>query len=406
MMKAYVVESILGILALDEQGAILAVKRFDGEAPEIAEKLAELERGRIIDELTSLINELKGKGFTEIVVEDEELGRNLAAWDKTLHIQVKPGNNVVLLFRSKIDNYLSKIGVTEEKYRDLFHQIALELTKMKVREAAEKRDLFIAQAISAMDEVTKTINLFASRVREWYGLHFPEMDDIVRDHKDYVRLVYEIGERSNYTKENLKDYDLPEEVLTKLVNAAKTSMGANITEFDLQAMKNLAKITLDLYDLRTSLQEYIDEAMKEVAPNIRGLVGPLLGARLIALAGGLSKLAILPASTIQVLGAEKALFRALRTGGKPPKHGVIFQHPEIHRAPRWQRGKIARALAAKLAIAARIDAFTGEYKAEELKEELEKRIKEIKTLYAKPPVRKTPPSKPKRRKKKRKKGRR
>ncbi|RLE66918.1 MAG: C/D box methylation guide ribonucleoprotein complex aNOP56 subunit [Thermoprotei archaeon] len=405
-MKAYVVESILGILALDEQGAILAVKRFDGEAPEIAEKLAELERGRIIDELTSLINELKGKGFTEIVVEDEELGRNLAAWDKTLHIQVKPGNNVVLLFRSKIDNYLSKIGVTEEKYRDLFHQIALELTKMKVREAAEKRDLFIAQAISAMDEVTKTINLFASRVREWYGLHFPEMDDIVRDHKDYVRLVYEIGERSNYTKENLKDYDLPEEVLTKLVNAAKTSMGANITEFDLQAMKNLAKITLDLYDLRTSLQEYIDEAMKEVAPNIRGLVGPLLGARLIALAGGLSKLAILPASTIQVLGAEKALFRALRTGGKPPKHGVIFQHPEIHRAPRWQRGKIARALAAKLAIAARIDAFTGEYKAEELKEELEKRIKEIKTLYAKPPVRKTPPSKPKRRKKKRKKGRR
>jgi len=406
MMKAYVVESILGILALDEQGAILAVKRFDGEAPEIAEKLAELERGRIIDELTSLINELKGKGFTEIVVEDEELGRNLAAWDKTLHIQVKPGNNVVLLFRSKIDNYLSKIGVTEEKYRDLFHQIALELTKMKVREAAEKRDLFIAQAISAMDEVTKTINLFASRVREWYGLHFPEMDDIVRDHKDYVRLVYEIGERSNYTKENLKDYDLSEEVLTKLVNAAKTSMGANITEFDLQAMKNLAKITLDLYDLRTSLQEYIDEAMKEVAPNIRGLVGPLLGARLIALAGGLSKLAILPASTIQVLGAEKALFRALRTGGKPPKHGVIFQHPEIHRAPRWQRGKIARALAAKLAIAARIDAFTGEYKAEELKEELEKRIKEIKTLYAKPPVRKTPPSKPKRRKKKRKKGRR
>jgi len=183
-------------------------------------------------------------------------------------------------------------------------------------------------------------------------------------------------------------------------------MGASITEFDLQAMRSLAKLTLDLYDLRAALQEYIDEAMKEVAPNIRGLVGPLLGARLIALAGGLSKLAILPASTIQVLGAEKALFRALRTGGKPPKHGVIFQHPEIHRAPRWQRGKIARALAAKLAIAARIDAFTGEYKAEELKEELEKRIKEIKTLYAKPPVRKTPPSKPRRRKKKKRRSRR
>ena len=146
--------------------------------------------------------------------------------------------------------------------------------------------------------------------------------------------------------------------------------------------------------------------MLEVAPNIRGLVGPLLGARLISLAGGLSRLARLPASTIQVLGAEKALFRALRTGGRPPKHGVIFQYPAIHRSPRWQRGKIARALAAKLAIAARIDAFTGEYKADELKEELEKRIEEIKTLYAKPPKRPRPISKKPSRGKKRKRGRR
>ncbi len=405
-MKAYIVENVVGVLALNDQGEVVAVKRFDGEVSQIAEKLAELERGKIVDELADLINELKKKGFTEIIVEDEELGRNLAVWDKSLQIHVKPGNSVASLFREEPSGYLSKIGVSEKKYRELFYQIALELTKMKVREAAEKRDLFVAQAISAMDEVTKTINLFASRIREWYGLHFPEMDEIVKDHKDYVKLVYEIGERSNYTMEKLKDYDLPEDVLKKLVNAAKASMGASITEFDLQAMRNLAKLTLDLYDLRAALQEYIDEAMKEVAPNIRGLVGPLLGARLIALAGGLSKLAILPASTIQVLGAEKALFRALRTGGKPPKHGVIFQHPEIHRAPRWQRGKIARALAAKLAIAARIDAFTGEYKAEELKEELEKRIKEIKTLYAKPPVRKTPPSKPRRRKKKKRRSRR
>lgn len=405
-MKAYIVENVVGVLALNDQGEVVAVRRFDGEISQVTEKLAELERGKIVDELADLISELKKKGFTEIIVEDEELGRNLAVWDKTLQIHVKPGNSVVSLFREKLNSYLSKIGVSEKKYRELFYQIALELTKIKVREAAEKRDLFIAQAISAMDEITKTINLFASRIREWYGLHFPEMDDIVKDHKDYVKLVYEISERSNYTMEKLKDYDLPEDVLRKLVNAAKASMGASITEFDLQAMRNLAKLTLDLYDLRAALQEYIDEAMKEVAPNIRGLVGPLLGARLIALAGGLSKLAILPASTIQVLGAEKALFRALRTGGKPPKHGVIFQHPEIHRAPRWQRGKIARALAAKLAIAARIDAFTGEYKAEELKEELEKRIKEIKTLYAKPPVRKTPPSKTRRRKKERRRSRR
>ncbi|RLE77923.1 MAG: C/D box methylation guide ribonucleoprotein complex aNOP56 subunit, partial [Thermoprotei archaeon] len=263
-MKAYIVENVVGVLALNDQGEVVAVKRFDGEISQITEKLAELERGKIVDELADLISELKKKGFTEIIVEDEELGRNLAVWDKTLQIHVKPGNSVASLFREKLNSYLSKIGVSEEKYRELFYQIALELTKMKVREAAEKRDLFVAQAISAMDEVTKTINLFASRIREWYGLHFPEMDDIVKDHKDYVKLVYEIGERSNYTMEKLKDYDLPEDVLRKLVNAAKASMGASITEFDLQAMRSLAKLTLDLYDLRAALQEYIDEAMKEV----------------------------------------------------------------------------------------------------------------------------------------------
>ena len=127
--------------------------------------------------------------------------------------------------------------------------------------------------------------------------------------------------------------------------------------------------------------------MKEVAPNVTALVGPLLGARLLSLAGSLEELAKLPASTIQVLGAEKALFRALRTGGKPPKHGVIFQFPEIRRSPRWQRGKIARALATKLAIAARVDYFTGRYIGDELKKKLMERIDEIKKLYPKPPKR-------------------
>lgn len=156
-------------------------------------------------------------------------------------------------------------------------------------------------------------------------------------------------------------------------------------DWDLDQLKIYADIFLRLNAYREKLAVYIDEAMEEVAPNVRELVGPLLGARLIKLAGGLARMAFLPASTIQVLGAEKALIRALRTGGKPPKHGVIFQYPDIFRSPRWQRGKIARALAAKLAIAAKADAFTDNFIAPRLKEELLKRIQEIKTLYAKPP---------------------
>jgi len=134
----------------------------------------------------------------------------------------------------------------------------------------------------------------------------------------------------------------------------------------------------------------LDSVMDEVAPNTRALVGSLLGARLIALAGGLTNLAKLPASTVQVLGAEKALFRSLRTGTRPPKHGIIFQHSIIHEAKRWQRGKIARALAGKLTIATRIDAFGGKYVGDQLRVDLEKRIEEIKERYVEAP----PPKKP------------
>ncbi len=141
--------------------------------------------------------------------------------------------------------------------------------------------------------------------------------------------------------------------------------------------------------------------MDEVAPNLKALVGGAkLAARLMSLAGGLKELAMMPASTIQVLGAEKALFRHLRTGAKPPKHGVIFQYPAINRSPWWQRGKIARALAGKLAIAARVDYFSGEYIGEELKKELEQRIQEIKEKYPNPPKRKAKPEKKKKEKKK------
>ncbi|MEM3586194.1 MAG: hypothetical protein QXO71_02635, partial [Candidatus Jordarchaeaceae archaeon] len=127
-----------------------------------------------------------------------------------------------------------------------------------------------------------------------------------------------------------------------------------------------------------------------VAPNVNGIIGPLLGARLISLAGGINELARLPSSITQILGAEKALFRSKKTGAPPPKHGVIFRHAEINTAPWWQRGKIARVYAGKLAIAARIDAFSGEYVAEELKKDIARRIAQIKEKYPKPP-----PHKPK-----------
>ncbi|PIX31908.1 C/D box methylation guide ribonucleoprotein complex aNOP56 subunit, partial [Candidatus Bathyarchaeota archaeon CG_4_8_14_3_um_filter_42_8] len=155
---------------------------------------------------------------------------------------------------------------------------------------------------------------------------------------------------------------------------------------------------------RQTLENYLDKVMEEVAPNTKAIAGSLLGARLIALAGGLTNLARRPASTVQVLGAEKALFRSLKTGTRPPKHGIIFQHTYLHEAKKWHRGKIARALAGKLAIAARVDSFGGRCMGEELKAGLEKRIEEIREKYVEPPP--IPVRKPEREKEKWRKSRR
>jgi nucleolar protein 56 len=162
-------------------------------------------------------------------------------------------------------------------------------------------------------------------------------------------------------------------------------MGAELTEADLLQIQFLAKNTLDMYKLREGMETYIDKTMEEVAPNTKTIVGALLGARLIAIAGGLQNLARKPSSTMQVLGAEKALFRSIKTGARPPKHGLIFQHTLIHDAQRWQRGKIARAIAGKLAIAVRTDAFAGKYAGDKLKKALDKRIEEIRKKYPEPP---------------------
>jgi nucleolar protein 56 len=246
------------------------------------------------------------------------------------------------------------------------------------------------QAIQTIDDLDKTVNLFMSRVREWYGLHFPEVDRLIEKHETYARLVSKLGRRENFTVENLEKEGLPEARAEQIAKIAEKSMGADLEEDDFDQIQTLCKNTLQLYDMRQALESYMESTMEEVAPNIRALVGSLLGARLIALSGGLSNLAKMPASTVQVLGAEKALFRSLKTGTRPPKHGIIFQHTLIHEAKRWQRGKMARALAGKLSIAARTDAFSGKYIGDDLKASVERRIKEIQDKYEKPPPMKKP----------------
>ncbi|MFZ8791440.1 MAG: C/D box methylation guide ribonucleoprotein complex aNOP56 subunit [Thermosphaera aggregans] len=388
MTKAYLVETFIGILVFDESRRLILSIPAPSSIDDHVEYLLKIENGEETPQLAEALDKLRENGFFEVEVEHLSVAKNVS--NHELKPNVLPAHEVFLEARGRLSNIAVETGLykTVEEYYQRYHEIMMEYTRRKLRREAQKRDLLAVQAIRAIDDIDKTINLYIARLREWYSIHFPELDELVKEHPEYAKLVFELGDRGNFTVENLRKLGYSAEKAQKLSEAAKSSIGADLSDFDLNYIKILANIVLELYKLRDTLDGYIEVVMKEVAPNITAIVGPKLGARLMSLAGGLERLAKLPASTIQVLGAEKALFRALRTGGKPPKHGVLFQYPPIHKSPRWQRGKIARTVAAKLAIAAKIDFFSGRFIGDKLVKEIEERIEEIKKLYAKPPVKK------------------
>ena len=403
-MKAAVVSSVIGIFGINENGEIIDQEIFPKDAYEAARKLFDIEQGKIIPEIRRLVERLKKKNYRSFFFENPEMVR---AVKEELNVDAE-ARNLVELTASLREN-LGKVGVelgfvkTPPEIMRWIRDVAIELSRLKVKRATEKRDLLVIQAIEALDDLDRTLNLFMSRLREWYGIHFPELSRLMDKHETYAKFVYIFGRRENFSIDRLRKEGIPKDKATRIVRSAKSSMGADLEDSDIEYLRRFSKNILQLYEARANLDKYIDSLMEEIAPNIKALAGPTLGARLIALAGGLENLAKMPASTVQVLGAEKALFRSLTTGSKPPKHGIIFQHSLIFRAKRYLRGKIARALAGKLAIAARTDAFTGNYIGDKLKEDLERRVKEIMEKYPAPK-----PKKPvkKRKKSKRKKSRR
>lgn len=389
--KIFIADIALGIFALNEAGEIVEKVLYPKDIGKVVEELLLLAEGKANNSLLQLIEALKTKIDVEksvLVFEDPDIAREIA--QKGFSTDVAMTSSPVYRLRRELSQLAIKLGLfkDEQEFLEYIHNVSLELTRRKLRRYAQKRDLLAIQAIRAIDDIDKTLNLFATRLREWYSVHFPELDDLSKEHDEYIKIVANIGFREAMDIDTLLKLGVSEGRAKRIYETAKKSIGADLSEMDMSIIQTVANIWLELYELREKLTNYISHVMKEVAPNITALVGPLLGARLLSLAGSLEELAKLPASTVQVLGAEKALFRALRTGGKPPKHGVIFQFSEIRKAPRWQRGKISRALATKLTIAARIDFFTGRYVGDELKSKLMERIEEVKQLYPKPPPKK------------------
>jgi len=388
ILRVALIDSVIGALAGDEEGNLLLKELPKSkDLNDLVERGIKIEEGHPSEEFRELVSKVINTYGNDVIfmVEDEPHAKYLASEGK--RSEMAPGHKALLALRSKIAGIAVKAGYISslKEWAGFVNALSIQATRLKLRKVVQKRDLLVIQAIRAIDDIDKTINLFAARLREWYSIHFPELDDLVADHLSYAKIILATGERSKLSLEKLKEIGLGTGKSKRIVEAAGKSIGAELSDIDIKQIQSLAEIMIDLNRLRNKLTDYIGKVMVEVAPNITELVGALLGARLLSLAGSLGGLAKMPASTIQVLGAEKALFRALRTGGRPPKHGIIFQYPEIHSAPRWQRGKIARALATKLAIAAKADYFTGRYIAGELKEELLRRIEEVKKFYPKPP---------------------
>lgn len=398
-MEIYIVETPAGVFAVDKDGSVVEKTLFGKKTGEAAQQLQRLQSGIASSELRQLVLSLHGAGYDTLVTETEALAKALMSVDGT-PTRVEAGAAAVSQFRERLgtdwkgrSKWLKrqkldvKPIVDIDEYQKFVRDITMELARVAVTAAAAKRDLYAVQAVRAVDDIDKTVNLFAGRIREWYGLHFPELDRIVEKHDTYARLVADLGPRSNFTEENLEKEGIPKEKIQQIASAARKSMGANFPEEDLDWLRSFCKDTLELFRFREKAEDYVDSVMKGAAPNTTAILGPLLTARLMSIAGGLENLAKMPASTMQVLGAEKALFRSLKTGARPPKHGVIFQYASIHQSPRWQRGKIARALSGKLAIAARVDAFGGDFMGDKLAKDLEKKISEIQEKYKEPPMR-------------------
>jgi nucleolar protein 56 len=385
-MKAVIVQFPFGVVAFDEENNFVEKVLFPKEPQAAARAIVKIEAGRISDELSALITRLQDAGYDTFVFENAGLAGEA---QRRLNVKVEVSKpSEVEEIRSRMEQFAVETGfVKKAKELSLWtHNVSIEVAKLRVKGAVEKRDLIVAQAIQMLDDLDRTVNLFMGRLREWYSIHFPELDRLIEKHETYARLVLDLGDRENFAFEALEKEGIPEAKAEATAKVAETSMGADIAEADLAQIQALSKHVLDLYELRKGMEGYLDKTMEEVAPNTKAMVGSLLGARLIALAGGLQNLAMRPASTIQVLGAEKALFRSLKTGARPPKHGLIFQHTLLHDAKKWQRGKIARALAGKLAIAVRADAFGGgRYVGDRLKADLDRRIEEIRQKYKEPP---------------------
>jgi nucleolar protein 58 len=268
--------------------------------------------------LASLLDTLKDEKKVQLAVADPKLGLSISKLPK-LEIECIADSSTNDIYRAIREHLPSLIpGLMPDDINTMSLGLSHSLSRHKLKFSPDKVDTMIIQAIALLDDLDKELNTYAMRVKEWYGWHFPEMAKIINDNLAFARVILAMGVRTNAATTDLSDV-LPEEIEGAVKAAAEVSMGTEITEEDLENIQALAEQVVGFTEYRQQLSSYLTARMQAIAPNLTALVGELVGARLIAHSGSLLNLAKSPASTIQILGAEKALFRALKTKHDTPK---------------------------------------------------------------------------------------
>ncbi|KAJ7895984.1 hypothetical protein B0H14DRAFT_2431121 [Mycena olivaceomarginata] len=335
-----------------------AIHRFHSTATAV-EDITALQNGKLGKGLKDFLTEEvvdKGKGKESLVVIDPHLSRAIS---KKLSINVsaleEKNQDLWRGIRSQLTALLN--GVDPKDLATMSLGLSHSLSRFKLKFSPDKVDTMIVQAIALLDDLDKEINIYAMRVKEWYGWHFPEMAKIIVDNIAYAKVIRLMGFRTNASSTSFAAI-LPEDLEEVLKAAAEISMGTEISDSDIAHIHSLCDQVISISAYRTQLAEYLRNRMNAIAPNLTVLVGELVGARLISHAGSLLSLAKHPASTVQILGAEKALFRALKTKHDTPKYGLIYHASLIGQAPPKLKGKMARMVATKAALSIRVDALT------------------------------------------------
>jgi nucleolar protein 56 len=346
-MKAYLGYSVVGVFAFNPAGAILDKEFFKKDAKQISIKLNNV-KNEFLDEELVLLRRLAKKGVNEF----------FGAYPKSGEFQIQRdhdsiGENTTRSVFREIARKEKWAG-SQAELNKILSSVGMESSKTELRNV--DKDKIGMRVVGMIDELNKNINTISEHLREWYGLYFPEINGLLKDNEKFATFVADKTLRENFERDGRK-LDIE-------------TAGMEFDDNDLESVKRAGLILKQMYAERKALENYLAILGKKVMPNMSAVAGALLAFRLVSQAGGLDKLVKLPSSTIQLLGAEKALFRFLKKQGKAPKHGIIFYHPAVISAPIPIRGKIARIVAAKITMAARIDFYSGNDKSAAMKEEL------------------------------------